>query len=1154
LDEIRSQVLQEVKEYFVGPREEDEKIKDDPLETYISGVLHPQNAPEEEMDDGNSDAGRDDNENPDDGHGIETKKMLRQNSVGLRVHLKDDVEKIEISVNYARYFDTDDGEFQRKDLYKRNVKNTIPIKLGDVNGEHEFMDDTDEPEAKVTWYYHKPTRVLNVFLENSKEWEEEKKDDKGKIIVDSKVAYRHNNTNSIFQPLISINTLSNDSPFEEISTSNNLFTSLDDEKIDVLYKNKKIYGEGYSCAAEWKDAKGGPLYVNTQIIPDFEQKQIQKFSHKDGKDERPSSVDMYELAFFDSLDNSKANRKVIHERLSPLITQYKEWIGDKRKASSGKGIEKMNLDNCEDAMKRMEEGLETITEENGDEKILKAFILANRAMVYQRLHFEYALQTSKGMKLDFPDIKKAKHPMWYPFQIAFLLMSINGIADKSNKDNDIADLIWFPTGGGKTEAYLGVAAFTMLLRRLKGEGVGGLGVSVIMRYTLRLLTLQQFERASTMICALEKIRRDDIQELLGEHKDEPFLLGMWVGYSLTPNHYGRSNDALKDYWKWKPNYDRAEMNEGSPWQNSYCPWCGHPITPDNYRVDEEYTKWTTVRCSNNNGPCIFKDTNHTKGKVLPLVTVDSDIYYRCPSMIIATVDKFARLPFRQEIGNIFGRAQRRCQGHGFIAKGENDACKVSGGHKNTGHIIEPITGGPFPPDLFIQDELHLISGPLGTMVGLYETAVDFLCRKKINGKETRPKLIASTATVKGAQDQIRKIFNIGITREFPSPGINRSDSFFWWETEETGKMFAGMSFSRRSQKYALARAYAAMLQRVNFLRKDVENNSSISDDTKLKRIREGIDPYWTLVGYYNSIRELGGATRLMEDDVKTNLGYLSKTVYGRAGDKRETGTHENGIEELTGRKNQSEINKIRDKLEEKLPSEDAISVLLATNMISVGVDITRLGLMLVNGHPKSATEYIQTTGRIGRSEGSPGMVFTLYNPYKPRDLSQYENFNGFHNTMQKYVEPSTITPFSVRSYTRAIHAVFIAMIRLSIPTLSEKRDAHQFKIRDGQDAERFILERFKNVEIVDEDSDSFKNFKRKVTVFQQDWKKYIDDSENDDEKGEVWYNNPYGDKTKHEEILMIEFANARQSSTGIFPKRTPESLREVEQQLEMEYE
>jgi len=324
----------------------------------------------------------------------------------------------------------------------------------------------------------------------------------------------------------------------------------------------------------------------------------------------------------------------------------------------------------------------------------------------------------------------------------------------------------FQQAGGKTEAYLGVAAFAMILRRLRGDGTTGDGVSVIMRYTLRLLTLQQFERASTLICALEFLRRTDSKNGLGT---EPFLIGLWVGWTLTPNSWQQSQEVLQSL---KKNI-YAETSEGSPVQNIFCPWCGHKITPRNYDINPQ-TKWTISHCADRK--CFFYDSDLRETKhALPIVTVDTDIYRRCPSMIIATVDKFARMPYRPEIASIFGRAIKYCERDGFLSHPE-DSCGVTTRHNDGKRVIniEAID----PPDLIIQDELHLITGPLGSMIGLYETAVDFLCSRQIEGRELKPKIIASSATVRGVDDQIRKLFNRHPPQKFPPPGVDKSDSFF----------------------------------------------------------------------------------------------------------------------------------------------------------------------------------------------------------------------------------------------------------------------------------------------------------------------------------------------------------------------------------------
>lgn len=1103
-------------------------------------------APLEDIDKDGNDNNESDNE--DTSIEEESQKFLKQNSIGLRVKLKESIKKIGIEIDYGKYFKNESDIWERISLDKKNKTHQIDLSKSDV-GIIDILDDNGKVESKITWHLHKDY-VLNVFLENSTLWvvfdknQDSKSTEKTKNITisfeESKIL---NNMNSIFQPVISLNSIDSLNSFQPISTISKFYSSVEDDLFDMLYKNKKVFGAGYGCAAEWDDG-GDPKSVRTNIIPVFQENESAKFSNS-GDLTKPSQIDMYDLGCFETLNDHSSNRETITNKLSPLILQYGEWI-EKQKDLMKKtfdGDDELlaikNLEKCTEVFERMIAGLNLLTDERLDpeNKILKSFVLTNRAMLYQRIHFEYALNNFKEKKGQTWPKPEAGIAFWYPFQIAFVLMSIQGISDKKHDDNLFADLIWFPTGGGKTEAYLGVASFTMILRRLKGEVEDGLGVSVIMRYTLRLLTLQQFERASTLICALEYLRRKVKDSGLG---NDPFLLGLWVGNSMTPNLYQQSEEALKDLRE-NPNLDPAN---GSPCQTNYCPWCGHIISPFEYKFDFK-TKWTLVRCPNKDSACIFTDSNFSPKTSLPVVTVDSDIYTRCPSMIIATVDKFARLPFRSEIANIFGRPARKCDVHGFLPGTKYISCNVAGeGNHRDGKVR--YVNSKFPPDLIIQDELHLISGPLGTMVGLYESAVDFLTRKNIDGKDTWPKVIASTATIKGAKDQVRKIFNKSNTVTFPPPGIDQSDSFFWWETGNKGKMFVGLSFSQRSGKYSLAKLYAALLQKIYLLRQ----SEKFMDDE--------IDPYWTLVGYYNSIRELGGANRLVEDDVVKNMNFLADSIYENKHNVRNPGAPGSGIDELTGRKTQREINEIRDKLEKSLPDNDVISVLLATNMISVGIDIGRLSLMTINGQPKSTTEYIQVTGRIGRRQKSPGSVFVLFNPYKPRDLSHYENFGGFHNTMQKHVEPSTLTPFSIPAYTRGIHAVFISMMRLSNNYLAGKKSANDFKITDGELATKFLLDRFKSVEQVNDDSSSFKEFKKKIITFQEQWTKFIHDVTEDTSLVDtVWYNNPYDpyhkEAEKNPSVLMIEFAKRGEQYSDQFPISTPESFRDVEQQIEMEY-
>ena len=239
--------------------------------------------------------------------------------------------------------------------------------------------------------------------------------------------------------------------------------------------------------------------------------------------------------------------------------------------------------------------------------------------------------------------------------------------DRSNPLEAHADLLWFPTGGSKTEAYLGVASFAMAIRRLKA-GLGGYdgsrGLTVIMRYTLRLLTLQQFQRGTTLLCAMELLRRSD------ENKwgTEPFTLGLWVGNSVTPGDTKSSKKLLPHYaMVMRPSW------QGLPHQLSSCPWCGSEIKPERNIVSDEKIKQTAVYCGDERGRCEFSLTRSQSAKHpgLPVKVVDEEIYHRPPTMLIATVDKFARMAWNPAVRTLFGQVTHECERHGLLWPGHD---------------------------------------------------------------------------------------------------------------------------------------------------------------------------------------------------------------------------------------------------------------------------------------------------------------------------------------------------------------------------------------------------------------------------------------------------------------------------------------------------
>ncbi|RKE21910.1 helicase-related protein [Streptomyces sp. TLI_171] len=713
----------------------------------------------------------------------------------------------------------------------------------------------------------------------------------------------------------------------------------------MLHRHVPSFAIGHGCAAHWdwtpppigsKDNKlAAVAVVRTEFVP----------SHEVLLTDSNPAISTEALTMR-GLGTAPTDEVV--QALHRMLDGYREWIDGLAEQSLSLADTEHGpaaaeqLERCRRTLRRMHEGVGLLADPNRPE-ILRAFRLTNLAMAEQRARTAWI----KGGRTGRPDVSSGR---WRPFQISFVLICLAGIVDPEHDDRDVADLLWFPTGGGKTEAYLGLIAFTTFLRRVRDGGLGG-GVTVLMRYTLRLLTLQQFERAATLICAMERIRAADPKMLGGEE----ISIGMWVGRSATPNRLSVAAEKLKQLWA-NPRLDLATEN---PVQLRTCPWCGEPLSPIDYAVDEAAGRMTIA--------CPSVDCDFRTG--LPVHLVDDAVYRARPTLVIATVDKFASLPWRPESAALF-------------------------------NLDAPA--GTRPPELIVQDELHLISGPLGTLTGLYETAVDALAGC--------PKVVASTATIRRADEQGARLFARRVD-QFPPAGLDSRDSWFAVETpreRKAARRYVGLLTSSTSQTTLLIRVYAALLHRAQ----------------TAKGAPEVKDAYWTLVGYFNSLRLLSAAELQVLDDVQERLDYLSV---------RDDGVRRrvDAITELSSRANSSDISRRLKEIERSFPERDVLDVLLATNMISVGVDVDRLGLMAVMGQPQTTAEYIQATSRVGRQH--PGLVAVMLNSARSRDRSHYEDFQHFHSALYREVESTSVTPFSARARDRGLHAVVVALARLLLP-------------------------------------------------------------------------------------------------------------------------
>jgi hypothetical protein len=812
--------------------------------------------------------------------------------------------------------------------------------------------------------------------------------------------------------------------------------------LEMIYRKQVEFAAGHGIAVHAvTDAENAERAreIRSVVIPQYEVPVTETPGLR--AEDRPAMRAMVDAGYLDMEELSKLELVPLQLALSTLVKDYGNWIEEERtrlKAGIGSFGEQgeLALQRCAAIQNRLQEGIDKLS----DSKALQAFRYMNQAMALQRVHSLYALSRRRGEGKTLADFEVRQNRSWRPFQLAFILLSIPALADPLHQDRTkpvdaVADLLWFPTGGGKTEAYLGVAAFAMAIRRLQGM-IGGFdgnrGLTVIMRYTLRLLTLQQFQRASTLICAMEVLRLDAVAKGDVSLGAEPFTIGLWVGNKVTPGTTDDSHAVIQNI----RNPERFDAGGTSPAQLTSCPWCGSEISARRDIEVDKQRKRTTLYCSDAKGQCDFSRAKSSRRaqQGVPVIVVDEELYHRPPAMMIATVDKFAMMAWRGDTRTLFGRVNAECPRHGLLWPDSD----CNGAHPARNSLprtvvkaISPIR----PPDLIIQDEFHLISGPLGTMVGLYETAINELCSWKLGDKTVQPKIVASTATVRKADAQVNNVF-LRRVAVFPPHGLDVEDNFFSVQrpiSQLPGRRYIGVCSPGSSRPAMLIRIYTAFLT---------------ASQSLFERFGQAADPYLTTVGYFNSLRELGGMKRLAEDDVQTRSYRVQMSLVDRPGLVQRSVTN---ICELTSRVSSRDIPRYLDQLEIKFKAEfdpasgkfvtkweekepRAIDVVLATNMLSVGVDVNRLGLMVVNGQPKGTAEYIQATSRVGRS--FPGLVCTVLTWARPRDLSHYETFEHYHATFYKHVEAQSVTPFSPRAMDRGLTGTLLSTMRLENPSFA----------------------------------------------------------------------------------------------------------------------
>lgn len=933
----RQAVVDYLQRQLVGPSHGDEEAllrKDQPHTYYLMGAVFPQGL-------GMSDASGEEEGDQSEEDPIALAYQLKPASVGVSFFITcDSASPIVIVSLAAAVYELQDTKWQRRPLATREAPHTLALSPGPGSIARGVLDGRVDIVSR--WRKMGSGHLVTVTLLNPRHADE-----------------KLDPTDVLHQ--VWMRCTAEQGQIGAYPAPNRFSWDEEEEELALIYQNKRTFAIGHGCAASWLTDRHYDVapWIETTFIPRFEVPPVTA--------DLPAS---HELATSNAFSlqyiaDSAIPWKEKHEVLARFIASYETWVNEQFSLDVPSGLEsaaKRVGSRLEFAVVRMKKGLKYLDEKEGARQ---CFILANRVMLMQMIHSgkEYggSSKAANSFTFDKPDYANGiwSNFRWRPFQLAFQLLAIESVGNTNSDDRELADLIWFPTGGGKTEAYLAVSAFELFHRRYQFGDSGG-GTAIILRYTLRLLTTQQFERAAAMICACEFIRRND-PDTWG---DEPFSLGLWVGQGTTPNAFSNDSDTSPGAYQIYKELCEAAKPE-NPFQLLNCPWCGSRLVPEahsedtgkyGFRVSASSFEMfcTTISCD-------FHDQ-------IPVQVVDEGLYSSPPSFLIGTIDKFARLAWRDEPNAFFnGGVQQRK-----------------------------------PPSLVLQDELHLISGPLGTVAGLYEAAIDVVMKR--NGANA--KYIAATATIRRADEQVERLY----ARDcyiFPPAGMRVEDSWFSREQssseENPGRLYIGVMGQYHTPVTSLVQTSAALAQAVI----DVDLGELAADG------------YWTQVVFHNSRRELGKTMTMALDDIPKRAEVIAQN---RTKVRRIQPT------EMSANIASREIPEVLEALKTHRGSSGAIDMLPCTNMFSVGVDVKRLGLILMNGQPKTTAEYIQASSRVGR-DVIPGLVVAFYPNNKARDRSQYESFIPYHQALYRAVEPTSVTPYALPAMERALHAALIIVMR-----------------------------------------------------------------------------------------------------------------------------
>lgn len=827
----------------------------------------------------------------------------------------------------------------------------------------------------------------------------------------------------------------------EMSLKEGQFHDFTFERLDEDFRyDRNLPGYGTNCTVTRVDEST----LRTNYVPTYRQ---QRYETRDPDSFDPEidtsfqTLSDLEEGGLDALQNLREQMRWYLKRKYPeYLAEYRD-SGDFRE-SDREDFEADKVD-FDKEIQRVDRGIQALEWDlrEGDGHLVRSFELMNETFISK-------VTSSEG---------EMEYEAWHLFQIAFILRVLPDIASReydrwsetpwrdegSASENlsgsplealDVVDILWFPTGGGKTEAYLGLAVFNAFFDRKRGKKYG---VTAWTRFPLRLLSLQQTQRIGEILtyAELHRLQEPGIRSV----ENFPFTLGYLVGSKNTPNQVtNRSTKTNADNADFRREFERFRDPEGGEKDRESvkifpsCPVCGSDVE---IRATEDLrlAHYCTADASN----CRYQQRSRSGEEFqifaddeLPVHIVDNELYRYAPTMIVGTIDKITAVGYERKSAHLYGgKMSHWCPDHGFASFGEcteKYGChgRYGGENASRGNHLVPLSRTPFgkpydiAPGLQIQDELHLLEESLGTFDSHFETFVDKYQRYN---DEQRTKIIGATATIEEYDEQAKELY-LRKAERFPAQGPAVGENFYATTREATRRHFAGIMPHGKTHINAIIQLDYYYLRTIEQLRQELRSGSGeheLLDELGFETADSNdelltiLELYETALTYTISKRDKNRYTQSMRGQI---AGYL-----------REDGLREPNLAELTGDTPFEKVEDILGNLEN--PPDDykrRFNNVAATNMISHGVDVNRFNHMLFFGMPRQTAEYIQSSSRSGRS--FPGSVFVCFNPARERDQSHYHQFEKYHEFLDRLVEPVPINRWSHFSVRRTLPSLIFAWI------------------------------------------------------------------------------------------------------------------------------